>query len=72
MTKGDCYEQGSMRLRRRIPKLCEWDAYERLLMDVIRGKLTLFMRRDELDEAWRWIEPILHGWNMGVRRPRLS
>ncbi len=41
------------------------DAYERLLLDVIRGKLTLFMRRDELDAAWRWIEPILHGWTAG-------
>ncbi len=38
------------------------DAYERLLMDVIRGRLTLFMRRDELEAAWRWVEPILHGW----------
>jgi glucose-6-phosphate 1-dehydrogenase len=38
------------------------DAYERLLMDVIRGRLTLFMRRDELEAAWSWIEPVMHGW----------
>ena len=38
------------------------DAYERLLMDVIRGRLTLFMRRDELEAAWMWVEPIMHGW----------
>lgn len=38
------------------------DAYERLLMDIIRGKLTLFMRHDEQDAAWRWIEPILNAW----------
>ncbi|MGH6950012.1 MAG: glucose-6-phosphate dehydrogenase, partial [Vitreimonas sp.] len=30
------------------------DAYERLLMDVVRGNLALFMRRDEVDAAWRW------------------
>lgn len=35
------------------------DAYERLLLDVIRGRLALFMRRDELIEAWQWVEPIL-------------
>jgi glucose-6-phosphate 1-dehydrogenase len=38
------------------------DAYERLLMDTVKGNLTLFMRRDELDAAWRWIDPILAGW----------
>ncbi|MCK9987397.1 MAG: glucose-6-phosphate 1-dehydrogenase [Azoarcus sp.] len=48
----------------------QWDAYERLLMDVIRGKLTLFMRRDELDAAWRWVEPILEGWEQDSTPPR--
>ncbi|MEM8811958.1 MAG: glucose-6-phosphate dehydrogenase [Pseudomonadota bacterium] len=38
------------------------DAYERLLMDVIRGNPTLFMRRDEVDAAWDWIDPILSAW----------
>ena len=38
------------------------DAYERLLMDTVIGNLTLFMRRDELDAAWRWVDPILAGW----------
>ena len=47
----------------------QWDAYERLLMDVIRGKLTLFMRRDELDAAWRWIEPVLDGWEQDPNSP---
>ncbi|HSW14020.1 MAG TPA: glucose-6-phosphate dehydrogenase [Solimonas sp.] len=46
-----------------------WDAYERLIMDVIRGRLTLFMRRDELDAAWRWVEPILDQWQR--QRPPL-
>ncbi len=35
------------------------DAYERLIMDVIRGNQTLFMRRDEVKAAWAWIDPIL-------------
>ncbi|HNC76650.1 MAG: glucose-6-phosphate dehydrogenase [Pseudomonadales bacterium] len=39
------------------------DAYERLLIDVIRGRPTLFMRRDEQEAAWRWCEPILAGWD---------
>ena len=37
------------------------DAYERLLLDVIRGNQTLFMRRDEVEAAWRWVDPILEG-----------
>jgi glucose-6-phosphate 1-dehydrogenase len=39
------------------------DAYERLLMDVVRGNPTLFMRRDEVEAAWSWAEPILDAWN---------
>jgi len=39
------------------------EAYERLLLDVIRGNQTLFMRRDELEAAWRWIDPIRHAWD---------
>ncbi|MGU9951072.1 MAG: glucose-6-phosphate dehydrogenase [Gammaproteobacteria bacterium WSBS_2016_MAG_OTU1] len=35
------------------------DAYERLLMDVVRGDQTLFMRSDELELAWLWIEPLI-------------
>lgn len=38
------------------------DAYERLIMDVIRGNQTLFMRYDELAAAWRWIESISDHW----------
>ncbi len=37
-------------------------AYERLLMDIVRGNQTLFMRRDEVAEAWRWIDPIRAAW----------
>jgi len=38
------------------------DAYERLVLDVVRGDQTLFMRRDEVDAAWRWVDPIIDGW----------
>ncbi len=38
------------------------DAYERLLLDVVRGDQTLFMRRDEVEAAWHWIDPILQAW----------
>jgi len=39
------------------------DAYERLIMDVIRGNQTLFMRRDEVEAAWVWVDPILAAWD---------
>ena len=38
------------------------DAYERLIMDVIRGNQTLFMRGDEVEAAWAWTDPIIDGW----------
>ena len=45
------------------------DAYERLLMDVLRNQLTLFMRSDELEAAWEWVEPILEFWNNEDNEP---
>jgi glucose-6-phosphate 1-dehydrogenase len=38
------------------------DAYERLLIEVIRGNPALFMRRDEVEFAWKWIDEIIGGW----------
>jgi len=38
------------------------DAYERLIMDVVRGNQTLFMRGDEVEAAWAWTDPIIEGW----------
>lgn len=38
------------------------DAYERLLLDVVRGNPTLFMRKDEVETAWAWVEPIIDAW----------
>lgn len=45
------------------------DSYERLLMDVVRGNQTLFMRRDEVEEAWKWIDPIIHAWEESGEYP---
>ena len=46
-------------------------AYERLLLDVIDGRLNLFVRSDEQEEAWRWVEPILNHWANDNQGPRL-
>jgi len=46
------------------------DAYERLILDVVRGNPTLFMRRDEVEAAWRWADPILNAWAAGGHAPR--
>jgi glucose-6-phosphate 1-dehydrogenase len=45
-------------------------AYERLLLDAIAGRLNLFVRSDEQEQAWRWVEPILHGWAQDPNGPR--
>jgi glucose-6-phosphate 1-dehydrogenase len=47
------------------------DAYERLLMDVVRGNQTLFVRRDELNAAWKWVEPIMQAWENSSVAPEL-
>ena len=47
------------------------DAYERLLMDVVRGNLSLFMRRDEVESAWKWVDGILEAWEQSGQRTEL-
>lgn len=47
------------------------DAYERLLLDVIKGDQTLFLRQDELEQAWRWADPILVEWESSSSPPEL-
>ncbi|QGZ96796.1 glucose-6-phosphate dehydrogenase [Terricaulis silvestris] len=47
------------------------DAYERLLMDVVRGNLALFMRRDEVDAAWKWADALLAAWDENGGEPHL-
>ncbi len=51
-------------------KTRQLDAYERLLTDIVNGTLTLFMRRDELDAAWSWIDPIRAAWEQYDERPK--
>ena len=46
------------------------DAYERLLMDVVRGNAMLFMRRDEVEAAWRWVDPIIAAWAQSDEAPK--
>ena len=45
------------------------DAYERLIMDVIRGDQTLFMRGDEVEAAWAWVDTIVKGWEDTGAKP---
>ena len=45
-------------------------AYERLLLDVIDGRLNLFVRADEQEEAWRWVEPLIEYWKQDSSGPR--
>jgi len=45
------------------------DAYERLLYDVMRANSTHFMRSDELEAAWVWVDGIIAGWHKVNKRP---
>jgi glucose-6-phosphate 1-dehydrogenase len=45
-------------------------AYERLLLDAIAGRLNLFVRSDEQEQAWRWVEPVLDAWANDPTGPR--
>jgi glucose-6-phosphate 1-dehydrogenase len=54
---------GFRQARRRI-------AYERMLLDVLRGNSSLFVRRDEVEAAWRWIDGIVEGWRAMGQQPK--
>jgi glucose-6-phosphate 1-dehydrogenase len=43
------------------------EAYERLLLDAMRGEATLFTRDDEVEAQWRIIDPILAAWSQDPR-----
>lgn len=45
------------------------DAYERLLMDIVRGNLSLFMRREEVEAAWRWVDGLIESWDASGYAP---
>ncbi len=51
LSVGDAFGQ----TRRRI-------AYERMLLDVLKNNSALFVRRDEVEAAWQWIDGIIDGW----------
>lgn len=45
------------------------EAYERLLLDVLRGDSTLFTRTDELEAAWKFVTPVLEHWQQATSKP---
>lgn len=44
------------------------DAYERLLMEVLRGNPALFMRRDEVEAAWEWVDGVIDSWETSKQK----
>jgi glucose-6-phosphate 1-dehydrogenase len=46
------------------------DAYERLLLEVMKGQQYLFVRRDEVEHAWRWCDRLIDGWKSRETPPR--
>ena len=48
------------------------EAYERLLLDAMSGDATLFARRDEVEQAWSFIDPIEEAWADAKRAPKLD
>jgi glucose-6-phosphate 1-dehydrogenase len=45
------------------------EAYERLLLDAMRGDATLFTRRDEIEEQWKWVDGIRSAWSSATPPP---
>lgn len=46
------------------------DAYERLLLEVMRGRQALFVHRDEVEAAWKWVDSIISAWNSEKELPK--
>lgn len=46
------------------------DAYERLLLETMLGNQSLFVRRDEVEHAWKWVDSIIEAWNIHHDQPR--
>ena len=53
-----------------FPKSRIPDAYERLLLEVMKGQQYLFVRRDEVEHAWRWCDQLISGWKTRETPPR--
>jgi glucose-6-phosphate 1-dehydrogenase len=45
------------------------DAYETLILDALRGDATLFTRQDEVEQQWRFVDPIARAWALGNSEP---
>ncbi len=45
------------------------DPYKRLLMDVVENNQTLFAHRDEIEQSWLWLDPLLKHWETSSNRP---
>lgn len=45
------------------------DAYERLLLEIMRGNQSLFVHRDEVEAAWKWVDSIIDAWNQYPEKP---
>ena len=56
---------GSAFPQTRIP-----DAYERLLLEVMKGRQYLFVRRDEVEQAWHWCDSLIAAWKAMGEPPR--
>ncbi|WP_312933667.1 glucose-6-phosphate dehydrogenase [Pseudomonas sp.] len=46
------------------------DAYERLLLEVMRGNQNLFVRKDEIEHAWSWCDQLIAGWQRSGDAPK--
>jgi len=57
--------------REAFPDMALPDAYERLLVDALKGDASLFARNDGIEAAWRLIDPIVSGWASGADAPPL-
>ena len=59
------------RYRDAFPEVSLPDAYERLLLDALKGDATLFARSDGIEIAWRLLDPVLEGWEREPERSPL-
>ena len=57
--------------REAFPDIVLPDAYERLLLDAIKGDASLFARYDGIEAAWRLIDPVISGWALSANAPAL-
>ena len=46
------------------------DAYERLMLEILNGNQSLFVRRDEVEQAWHWVDSIIDAWQLINEPPK--